>query len=65
MIKMIDFRTEMGMYYSYFKTMVNAESLGDGVYKLYRNHVLQTLIKTGVYPTSNSFNLMHKYSVNH
>jgi hypothetical protein len=29
-------RTEMGLYYSYFKTIVEADSLPTGVYQLYR-----------------------------
>ena len=27
----------MGMYYSYFKTIVKADALSQGVFKLYRN----------------------------
>ena len=50
------FRTEMGLYYSYFKTIVKAESLSDGAYQLYRNNVteyplvINTLKRFNLYP---------------
>ncbi|XP_023338051.1 probable C-mannosyltransferase DPY19L1 [Eurytemora carolleeae] len=50
------FRTEMGLYYSYFKTIVSSESLTQGVYKLYRNNVteypdtINTLKRFNLYP---------------
>jgi len=50
------FRTEMGMYYSYFKTIVKADALSQGVFKLYRNNVteypetINTLKRFNLYP---------------
>lgn len=50
------FRTEMGLYYSYFKTIVKAGSLSDGAYQLYRNNVteyplvINTLKRFNLYP---------------
>ena len=50
------FRTEMGLYYSYFKTIVEADSLGEGAYQLYRNNltefplVINTLKRFNLYP---------------
>lgn len=50
------FRTEMGLYYSYFKTLVTAESLSEGTYQLYRNNVtefplvINTLKRFNLYP---------------
>jgi len=50
------FRTEMGLYYSYFKTIVEADSLVDGTYQLYRNNitefplVINTLKRFNLYP---------------
>ena len=38
------FRTEMGLYYSYFKTIVEADSFLDGTYQLYKNNI-NTLLK--------------------
>ncbi|KAI4490823.1 hypothetical protein M0804_003767 [Polistes exclamans] len=35
----MSFRTEMGMYYSYYKTIVGAESFADGVYKLAKDNI--------------------------
>ena len=32
------FRTEMGLYYSYFKTILEADSLSEGALQLYRNN---------------------------
>jgi len=50
------FRTEMGLYYSYFKTIVEADSLVSGTYQLYRNNiteyplVINTLKRFNLYP---------------
>ena len=50
------FRTEMGLYYFYFKTLVQAETLGEGVLQLYRNNVtefpltINTLKRFNLYP---------------
>jgi len=50
------FRTEMGLYYSYFKTLVEAESFLEGAQKLYRNNVteyplvINTLKRFNLYP---------------
>merc|ERR1719334_2386781 len=50
------FRTEMGMYYSYFKTMVKADTLNEGIFKLYRDNVteypstINTLKRFNLYP---------------
>merc|ERR1719430_1005219 len=50
------FRTEMGMYYSYFKTLVLADTVSDGAYQLYKNNiteyplVINTLKRFNLYP---------------
>lgn len=50
------FRTEMGMYYSYFKTLVRAQTLNEGLIKLYRNNMteypdtINTLKRFNLYP---------------
>lgn len=50
------FRTEMGLYYSYFKVLVHAESVGKGVHQLYSNNVtefplvINTLERFNLYP---------------
>jgi len=50
------FRTEMGLYYSYFKTIVEADTLLDGAAELYSNNiteyplVINTLKRFNLYP---------------
>jgi len=50
------FRTEMGLYYSYFKTIVVSDSINDGIYNLYRNNkteyplTINTLKRFNLYP---------------
>jgi len=50
------FRTEMGMYYSYYKTLVTADTFTDGLYALYRNNkteypdTINTLKRFNLYP---------------
>ena len=50
------FRTEMGLYYSYFKTVVEADTLVEGALQLYRNNLteypttINTLKRFNLYP---------------
>jgi len=50
------FRTEMGLYYYYFKVLVTAPTLSEGTYQLYRNNVtefpltINTLKRFNLYP---------------
>jgi len=50
------FRTEMGLYYYYFKVLVTADSVGEGVQQLYRNNLtefpltINTLKRFNLYP---------------
>jgi hypothetical protein len=50
------FRTEMGLYYYYFKVLVQAETLAEGAHQLYRNNVtefplvINTLKRFNLYP---------------